>query len=159
VTLAGAGLTLFGYLVAPYVGSPWTEMMSYLSMAIYCLVAWRLSPGTGNIFWRVGRVLLFGILMAALIWLAALVCLNLGLHTGNFFGMNMAEMRPSPAVLLMSSLLLTMSPFILTRTLLALWDLGRTRLRWRLTYSYLVVAVLSFSLSFWRKTSTSPSTV
>jgi signal transduction histidine kinase len=144
VSVAGVSLTLVGYLIGPVIGSPWTELISYLSLAIYCLVAWRLSPGTGNLFLRAGRVLAFGPLMGLFVWLAAWICLSLGLHTGSFFGVNMAEMRPPPGLLLVSALLFTCGPFILTRTFLALWHLGAVRLRWRLTYSYLVVTVLAF---------------
>ncbi|MFL5731586.1 MAG: sensor histidine kinase [Chloroflexia bacterium] len=32
---------------------------------------------------------------------------------------------------------------MLARTLLALWDAGRTQLRWRLTYSYLLISILA----------------
>jgi signal transduction histidine kinase len=143
VSVAGVALTFVGYSLGSIIGSPWTELFTYLTLAIYCLVAWRLEPGTGNIFRRVARVLAFGLLLTLFVWVAALICINLGLHAGNFFGVNMADMRPPAGLLLISSLLVTCSPFVLTRTLLDLWHLGRTRLRWRLTYSYLVVTILA----------------
>jgi signal transduction histidine kinase len=143
VSVAGVALTLVAYLFGSIMGSPWTELLTYLSLAIYCLVAWRLEPGTGNIFRRVARVLVFGLLMTLFVWAASLVCSNSGLHTGSFLGINVADMRPPAGLLFVSSLLVTCSPFILTRTLLDLWHLGRTRLRWRLTYSYLVVTILA----------------
>jgi hypothetical protein len=143
VTVVGFGLTLLGYLVLPSLGSPWLEVVSYFSISIYGLAAWRLGPGTGRLWQRAGRVLLWGALMTLLLWLATLACLSLGTKDFTFFGIRMDQIDTSPVKLLYSSLLLVFSPFILARTLITLWEAGRTRLLWRLTYTYLLVSVLA----------------
>ncbi|MFL5731585.1 MAG: hypothetical protein ACJ78Q_00170 [Chloroflexia bacterium] len=109
VLVASLLLTLIGYLIAPVLGSPWIEIISYLSLGVYVYGAWRLSPGSGGLPRRAARSLAWGLLLALCTWTLAVICVGLGLHSGSFFGINMAEVHLSPALLLYSSLLVARS--------------------------------------------------
>jgi hypothetical protein len=142
VVVVSTGVTLLIYWISPWVGSPWLEALIYASMGVYAWAAWRLEPGRGRIWWRALRVVAWCILLVLSLWLAALACYYLGLSSATFFGIKLHEIQMTPEKMLFASLLVVVSPFVLARTLLVLWEAGRTRLLWRLIYSFLLVAVL-----------------
>ena len=128
---------------AGWIGSPWLELLGYLGMAIYAYAAWRLAPGTGSLVRRVGRVLL---------WLALLTLVNgvIGWATitylpykGTWLGMRFDDLELSLGAYMLSAGYIIASLFLSARLLLAAWGLGTRRLRWRLTFTYMLVGVLT----------------
>lgn len=144
IVIAGLLLTLVGYLAGPVLGSPWKELISYSSVALYVFAAWRLAPANGNFWVKLAHDLTWGVLLTLASWLLAVLCFQFlaQLEGASFFGVSFAELEITPEYMLFAALLVTFGPFILARMLVSLWDAGRRRLLWRLTYSYLLVTVL-----------------
>jgi signal transduction histidine kinase len=149
MTLLGNLLVLLLKPFGDLIGSPWIELISYLALGAYVVAAWRLAPGAGAWPRRLLRVatwtLIFGLLNGLIGWV---VLTYLPLPGNNrFLGMRLDEMRISFGAYLLSAVFLAGSLFLPARLLLAIWGLGRRRLRWRLTFSYLLVGVLTLFLA------------
>ncbi|HVG00164.1 MAG TPA: ATP-binding protein [Chloroflexia bacterium] len=142
--VVGLLLTLFGYVVGPVLGTPWLELISYSSVAAFVFAAWRLAPGKGNFVQKVAHDLAWGVLLTLSIWAMSLLCFQVLAHFHDilYFGVSFADLDVTPGRMLFGALLVTFAPFVLARILVSLWDAGRRRLLWRLTYSYLLVTVL-----------------
>ncbi|MEA2574404.1 MAG: two-component system, OmpR family, sensor kinase [Chloroflexia bacterium] len=130
------------YLLAPLIGPPWAGVLNYLSFCVYGLAAWRLSPGGGDPFRRLVRLLSWGTLLGLLGGLVGYISVRLLPYSPAFLGYRIDDERISLNQFLFGAVLSVLTPFLLTRALVWLWTLGHIHLRWRLTYSYLLVAVL-----------------
>lgn len=130
------------YALAPTIGSPWAGVLNYLSFSVYALAAWRLSPGSGNPLRRLGRLLSWGVLLGFLGGLVGYISLRLLPYSPAFLGYRVNDERIALSQFLFGAVVSVLAPFLLARALLWLWTLGRIHLRWRLTYSYLLVAIL-----------------
>jgi signal transduction histidine kinase len=144
IVVAGLLLTLFGYVVGPALGSPWPELLSYSTVALFVFAAWRLAPGKGHFIQRVAHDLAWAMLLTVSIWVLSIVCWQVLSHFRDiiYFGVSFADVDMTPERILFGAVLVTFAPFILARILVTLWEAGRRRLLWRLTYSYLLVTVL-----------------
>ncbi|MBA3944156.1 MAG: HAMP domain-containing protein [Herpetosiphonaceae bacterium] len=141
--LAGFVLFLLYWPLATLWGPTWAELLSYVWWAFYAYAAWRLAPGGAShgLLYRIARILLWGMLFGIIGATQGYLFLKLHPLPGLYFGFRLEDI-PYPQYLL-SSALNTISPFLLTRTLISLWAAGRRRLRWRLTYSYVLVALIA----------------
>lgn len=140
--LIGAVL-LFCYPLFHRIPSPWGELIDYTGLFAYAFAAWRLGPGTGGLLRRAGRVLLwlliFGQIQGVFGW-ALLTFLPWEL---SFLGVSIAESQFSPGTYFVIVPFLVGSLFLPTRLLIVLWEMGRSRLRWQLTFSYLLIGILT----------------
>jgi len=143
MTLLGNGLVLLLYPLTPLIGSPWTEIISYTSLAVYVLPAWRLRPGTGNLLRRGARILAWMIVFGLLNGLISWAYFHFLPPQGRFLGIRTEDMRMPLVVFLLIIILFTASLFLPSRVVVTLWMAGRTRLRWQLTSSFLVVALIA----------------
>lgn len=145
ITLVVNLLSVAIILTPSWLPSPWGELISYLALVIYVLAAWRLGPGGGP-WWR--RALRLAAWIGALSLVNGLVgwlIVNYLPWKGSFLGMDYADLRGQLTVeiYLLSSLLIVLSLFLPARLLMAAWALGRRRLRWQLTFAYLLIGVLT----------------
>jgi hypothetical protein len=134
------------YLLAPVIGSPRAGVLNYLSFCVYGIAAWRLSQGTGDPPRRLARLLSWGALLGLLGGMIGYISVRLLPYSPAFVGYRIDDERISHNQLLLGAVVSVLTPFLVTRALLWLWRLGRVHLRWRLTYSYLLVAVLMLLL-------------
>lgn len=144
VTSASVGLALLWYASAWLLGPVWTQILLLpFSVALYAWGAWRLRPGGGARWRRGGRALAWAVTVGLLAGGAGWLLLALMPISGEAFGFPGEPLRISLGQYLANSLLIVGSLFLPTRALLALWAAGRTRLRWQLTFSFLLVGVLT----------------
>jgi signal transduction histidine kinase len=138
--------TLLGLLVYPlawFFGSPFAELASLPSLGVYAFAAWRLAPGTGPLAQRVGRALLWGGLFALIGGLVSWFVVRLVPYPDGLFGIDGSNAHVSFLSYAANSLLITLGLYTPARLLISLWLAGRARLRWQLTFSYLLIGVLS----------------
>lgn len=143
MTALTVGVTLVYFPFSHLVSSPWSELISYLSLCIYIFGAWKLEPGRGGFWRRAGRVgvwvLLFGLVSGVLTW-AALTLLP---WKTDYFGVSIEPERFTLGVSVISVMLVVATLILPARLLLAVWGMGQKRLRWQLTFSYLLIGVLT----------------
>lgn len=131
------------YVLAALTAVPLAEILSYVGMGLYLIAAWRLDAGSGSRLRRAARLIgwisLFSVLGGIVTWLInELLPLN-----RTFLGIEPQDLRIPIWVWTASILLLSFSVFFPARVLIDLWLAGRTRLRWQLTASYLLVGLLT----------------
>ena len=143
ITLVGNALVLLVYPLHNQIAPLLKDLLTYLSLGIYSLAAWRLEAGEGGFWRRLGRVLgwlaLFSLINGIIGWLV----IEYVPFEGRILGMRLDDVRVSLPLYLLAGLVLTVSLFMPVRVLLALWALGRARLRWQLTFSYLLIGILT----------------
>lgn len=144
--LLGIVVTSITYLLGPLLGSPWTELLTYPLMAFYVLPAWRLDAGRGGLARRALRVLAWGVLYALLAGLLDWLTLTFIPYTERVYGMRAEALQVSAPAFMLGKLLITLSLFLPARILITLWHAGRSRLRWSLTFSYLLIGLLTTML-------------
>ncbi|GAB4439150.1 MAG: hypothetical protein OHK0015_33680 [Chloroflexi bacterium OHK40] len=135
------------YAGARRLGSPWLELLSYLGMAVYVYAAWRLEEGRGGLLRRVARVLSWLLIYVLINGLAGWLAITYLPTKGRFLGIRLDELNLTLGAYLVSAGFVIGSVFLSARLLLATWGLGTRRLRWRLTFSYLLIGVLTFFLA------------
>ncbi len=143
MTIAGTALALLGYLLAWIIGSPWGEILGYVLFGFYLWPAWRLEPGTGGLVRRGLRALAWVVLFGSLGSLAGWLITKYVPYPGLYLGIDLGELRLPFAQFLVNNLLFVLSMFVPVRVLLTLWAYGQVRLRWQLTFSYLLVGNLA----------------
>ncbi len=141
--VVGQACALVAYPLAWLVGSPLVELVSLPLMSFYAIAAWRLEPGKGGLLRRGGRVLAWVLLYATLEGVIGWNVMRFMPHSGQVFGIRTENLHMSLAEYLPNLLVMVCGLFIPTRMLLALWAAGRARLRWHLTFSYLLVGILT----------------
>ncbi len=139
-------LSLLGYPFALLFGSPWAELLTYPLLVVYVWPAWRLAAGRGPLWRRGLRLLAWVVLFSLLSGLVGWVMIRLIPYPGRMLGMPAEVLRVPLPEHLLSSLLLAASVLLPSRLLLALWGLGQQRLRWQLTFSYVLIGVLTTAL-------------
>lgn len=137
-TLAGG----VAYLLALWPGSPWFELSSLANFVVLVVLMTRLSPGRGLFFVRVLRVVAWGGLLSLLAsllgwWLNTILPLP-----GRFLGVRL-NIPSSFAETLINTTISVFSILLPVRVLQLLRALGRVRLRWQLTFSYLLIGLLA----------------
>jgi signal transduction histidine kinase len=119
------------------------DLIGFLTLGIYIWPAWRLAPGAGDLPRRALRlsvwILLFALINGPIAW-AMVTYLP---FKGDFMGISVAELDLSPGLFTLTYLFTLLTFFLPTRLLLFIWQLGSTRLRWRLTFSYLTLGLIS----------------
>jgi signal transduction histidine kinase len=119
------------------------DLLGFLSLGIFIWPAYRLAPGTGDLPRRVMRlsawVLLFALINGPIAWLM----ITYLPFKSDFMGISVAEMELTPGLYALTYLFTLLTFFLPTRLLLSIWQLGSTRLRWRLTFSYLALGLTS----------------
>jgi signal transduction histidine kinase len=119
------------------------DLIGFLTLGIYIWPAWRLAPGAGDLPRRALRlsvwILLFALINGPIAW-AMVTYLP---FKGDFMGISVAELDLSPGLFTLAYLFTLLTFFLPTRLLLFIWQLGSTRLRWRLTFSYLALGLIS----------------
>lgn len=131
------------YLLARALAAPWAEIISFGGFGIYGWAAWRLERGTGPLWRRAARMIVWTLLLGALGgvlgWAVSIV---LPIER-RFLGLDPQELRFSFPLTVFSYALVTVAVFLPIRGVLSLWQAGRERLRWQLTASYLLVGLLA----------------
>jgi signal transduction histidine kinase len=119
------------------------DLIGFLTLGIYIWPAWRLAPGAGDLPRRALRlsvwILLFALINGPIAW-AMVTYLP---FKGDFMGISVAELDLSPGLFTLTYLFTLLTFFLPTRLLLFIWQLGSMRLRWRLTFSYLTLGLIS----------------
>ncbi|GAB4201847.1 MAG: hypothetical protein OHK0022_24330 [Roseiflexaceae bacterium] len=137
------GLALLTYPLALLFGSPWAELLSYPLLLLYVWPAWRLEPGQGRLWQRGVRLLgwlaLFSLLGGFVGWLI----ITLIPYPGRMLGMPGEALKVPLLDYQINNLLIAASLLLPARLLLVLWGLGQQRLRWQLTFSYVLIGVLT----------------
>jgi len=128
-------LSLVSYLLRWFAGPPWPEIYAFPFFGLYALAAWRLEPGKGGLLRRSARVLAWSVLLSLIVGLLGWLCLKLVSYPGRIYGLRMDDLQLTLAEFSLNELLVTLSVFVPTRTLITLWRAGRTRLRRQLTSS------------------------
>lgn len=145
ITLVANLLSVLLILIPSWLPSPWGELIGYIALAIYVLAAWRLGPGAGPWWRRALRLSAWIGLFSLINGVSGWLIINYLPSKGSFLGMDYADLRGqlSVEIYLLSSLLVVVSLFLPARLLMAAWALGRRRLRWQLTFAYLLIGVLT----------------
>jgi signal transduction histidine kinase len=120
-------------------------LCGYAGYAAYVFAAWRLRPGAGPPTRRIARLILWIALAslgyAACSWIELQYSgppqdRLLGLDTGY-----LASVPPTTYVV--NSCIVILCVFLPARLLADCWRAGRTRLRWQLTFSYLLIGMVT----------------
>ncbi len=139
-------LSLVIYPLRTFASTDWAELISLMSFVFYPYTAWRLAPGQGSWMRRIARdlawMLLFGLGISVLSWL----CMNYLDSAARMFGIRFDEVRLTILDFILSNFLVLVTIFVPTRVLLLLWSAGQKRLRWQLTFSYLLMGVITVLL-------------
>ena len=143
MTVLGNSLTLLIYPLVPSVGQATSGVLSLLSLSIYGLAAWRLAPSGGGLPRQGARVLAWVLLLGVLNGVIGWVLQTFLPYQSRFLGIRPEDLHMPLGIFVLSGMLLTISIFAPVRILVALWIAGRRRLRWQLTFSYLLVGVLT----------------
>jgi signal transduction histidine kinase len=143
VTLVTNAFAMLPYLLALITNGPWIELLTIPTIAIYAPVTWRLSPGSGSLWWRSLRVLAWALLLALINGILSWLIVNSVPYSGELYGGQIGELGVGLGEAMASSVLIALGLILPTRLLLALWHAGQTRLRWRLTFSYLLASILT----------------
>lgn len=119
------------------------DLLGFLTLGIYIWPAFRLASGEGDLPRRTLRlsiwVLLFALINGPIGW-AMVTYLP---FKSDFMGISVAEFELSPGLFALSYLFTFLTFFLPARLILYIWGLGSTRLRWRLTFSYLALGLTS----------------
>jgi signal transduction histidine kinase len=142
-TLAGTLFALLVFPIAWLLGSPWGEIVGYVLLSYYVFPAWRLAPGTGSLPRRGLRVAAWVFLFTSLTSIIDWVIFKYIPYPGRYLGVSLTDLRLPFGLFYVNNLLFVSSIIVPTRVLIALWSAGRTRLRWQLTFSYLLVGILA----------------
>ena len=135
--------SLLTYPLALVAGSPWTEIVALPLVLLQAGGAWRLAPGHGTIWRRGLRALSWSVLFGLLAGLVSWLCLRFVQHPALLYGRRFDDLNTALGPYLANYQLLTLGLFAPVRLLLVLWAAGRSRLRWQLAFSYLLVGVLT----------------
>jgi signal transduction histidine kinase len=127
-------------------GAVWFEIAGLLMFGFYAAAAWRLAPGQGSLLRRGARVLLWILLFSLGTGVLDWICLHLLPAVGRVYGIRFDEVELRLVDYLGNNLLVVLTLFVPARVLLVLWAAGRERLRWKLTFSYLLMGVLTVLL-------------
>lgn len=119
------------------------DLLGFLTLGIYIWPAWRLASGSGDLPRRGMRLavwtLLFALINGPLAWLMVTYLP----FKSDFMGISVTELDLSPGLYALTYLFTLLTFFLPARLLLYIWGLGSTRLRWRLTFSYLALGLTS----------------
>lgn len=145
ITLVANLLSVILIAIPNWLPSPWGELISYIALVIYVLAARRLGPGSGPWWRRALRLAAWIGIFSLANGLFGWLIINYLPWNGSFLGMDYADLRGQLSIelYLLSSLLIVVSLFLPARLLMAAWALGRRRLRWQLTFTYLLIGVLT----------------
>jgi signal transduction histidine kinase len=138
-------LSLLHYPLKWLGGLQWVEIFGLLTSGFYAVAAWRLAPGQGSLIRRGARALAWALLFVLIVALSSWICIQL-LPIGRIYGIRFDDVNLSLEEYLFNNLLIILTLFVPTRVLLVLWAAGRKRLRWQLTFSYLLMGVLTVML-------------
>jgi signal transduction histidine kinase len=119
------------------------DLLGFLSLGIYIWPAWRLAPGNGDLPRRAMRLIAWMLLFALINGPIGWLMVTFLPFKGDFLGISITDLELSPGLFTLSYLFTLLTFFLPPRLLLYLWSLGRTRLRWRLTFSYLALGLIS----------------
>jgi signal transduction histidine kinase len=126
-----------------FVSYGWGSAISFVPSFIFAAYAWRLHSGTGNKRQHVGRVVVWATLAGAGQGVVQWALWRLVPPTGVVFG-TPVENIPFPLLQsLVSNTLLALFLFVPMRAVVNVHAAGHHQLRWRLTFSYLVVGVVT----------------
>ena len=134
---------LLTYGISYFPGSPWAEIASFLIYPLIGYGAWRLAPGRGGWLRRGLRVLAWAALYGSICGTIGWWILERFPYPGRLYGMRPELLHLPFGTYLLNLLLITFSIVLPARVLLALWGAAQRRLRWLLTFSYVLVGVLT----------------
>lgn len=118
-----------------------SDLIGFLSLGLYIWPAWLLAPGSGDLPRRALRIALWAILFALINGPLAWAIVTFLPYKSSFLGLSTSDLELSAGLYAVTYLFTLATFFFPARLLLYLWDLGRIRLRWRLTFSYLLLGL------------------
>ena len=136
-------VSVLPYALGGWIGSPWLELISYLGLALYAFAAYKLEAGQGSVARRIVRLIAWLALFVLISGVCGWATITYLPHKGSFLGMRLDDIELTLPTYLLSASYLISSLFLSMRLLLAVWGLGARRLRWRLTFSYMLIGVLT----------------
>lgn len=144
--LLGLLIGILPYFLSITVGPAFAEIASFAAYPAIALSAWRLKAGTGNLIWRGVRVLLWCSLYAPIGALITWGIIKQFPYHSSLYGIRPEAFQTALNELIASMVLLAYSLVLPTRGLITLWQAARQRLRWLLTFSYLLIGILTVSI-------------
>lgn len=139
ITATTVGYFPFAHLVS----SPYNELISFISLSLYVFAAWKLEPGQGGLWRRAGRVTLWVLLFSLINGVIGWACLAFLPWKANYFGVPITPERFNFLTSVLGVAFIIATLIFPARLLLAVWAMGRRRLRWQLTFSYLLIGILT----------------
>lgn len=139
----GTIVGLLPYALIRIVGSPWTEIASLVAYPVIAYGAWRLASGGGRVWWRISRVLVWCAIYAVASGVISWAIIKAFPYHKPMYGMRTEALNYSASELILSMLLLTYTLVLPTRILMLLWAAAQQRIRWLLTFSYVLVGTIT----------------
>ena len=146
MVVVSAIVSTIPYALTPLLGTAFTTLLTFVVYPLLACCAWRLAPAHGKVAWRIGRVLLWCVLFSAASGTTTWLTLEIWPQAKSLFGTRSETIEYSPGELIASTLFLTLILMLPTRVLLLLWAASRRRLRWLLTFSYVLVGTITLIL-------------
>jgi signal transduction histidine kinase len=143
LTLVLHAISALIYLLYNALPSSLVDLTSYAAMGLYCFAAWRLEPGQGRFWRRAGRIVAWLLISSLINGTLGWLIIELIPIKGRVLGMRIEDVQVDWLSYTLAALVLTAGLFVPVRALLSVRALGRQRLRWQLTFSYLLIGVLT----------------
>jgi signal transduction histidine kinase len=136
-------LALIVYLLYAWLPAALLDLVSYVSLGLYSFAAWRLAPGQGGFWRRLSRIAIWLVFTSILNGTLSWLIIEYVPVKGRVLGMRVEEVEIDWLSYTFATFLLTAGLFVPARALISIRALGRERLRWQLTFSYLLIGVLT----------------
>jgi signal transduction histidine kinase len=141
VTSIASGFNVLSYLIMWYISYGWGATFGFVPLFTFAAYAWRLQPGTGSTRRRIGRVVVWvsvaGLIQGVVQW----VLWQFTPMSAYAFGMPLKSVPLPLQQSLMINGLMALGLFMPIRAVADLHTASRSQLRWRLTFSYMIVGL------------------
>jgi signal transduction histidine kinase len=136
-------IALIVYLLYAVLPAALLDLASYITLGLYSFAAWRLEPGQGGFWRRLGRILGWLIITSIVSGTLSWLIIEYIPVKGRVLGMRVEDVQIDWLSFTLATFVLTAGLFVPARALVSIGALSRERLRWQLTFSYLLIGVLT----------------
>lgn len=141
ITIIGTLGNLAAYAIMRFVSYGWGSAISFVPSFVFAAYAWRLCSGTGNKRQRVARVVLWATLAGLGQGVVQWAMWRIIPPSGSVFGTPVENLPFPLPQSLATNTLFALFLFVPVRTIVNIYAAGRNQIRWRLTFSYVVVGL------------------